>query len=149
MTSLIRFTPRHDVRQLQREFDRLFESFFPTRPTNSDEALESAVWVPRADLAETEDAYFIHLDLPGLGKDDVEINIHDGTLSISGERRHEETEEDRTFVRVERSYGRFYRAFTLPQTIDAQGIQATFEDGVLSIHVPKAEELKPRRIDIR
>ena len=149
MTSLIRFTPRHDVRQLQREFDRLFESFFPTRPTNGDEARESAVWAPRADLTETEGAYFIHLDLPGLQKDDVEINVHDGTLSISGERQHQETEEDRTFVRVERSYGRFYRAFSLPQTIDAQGIEATFEDGVLSIHVPTAEELKPRRIDIR
>lgn len=149
MTSLIRFTPRHDVRQLQREFDRLFESFFPTRSTNGDEALESAVWAPRADLAETEDAYFINLELPGLQKDDVEINIHDGTLSISGERRHEETKEDRTFVRVERSYGRFYRAFSLPQTINTQDIEATFGDGVLNIRVPKAEELKPRRIDIR
>ena len=149
MTSLIRFTPRHDMRQLQREFDRLFEGFFPSRTTNNDEALDSAVWAPRADLTETEDAYFIHLDLPGLQKDDVEINIHDGTLSISGERRHEETEKDRTFVRVERSYGRFYRAFSLPQTINVQSIEATFEDGVLSIHVPKTEELKPRRIDIR
>ena len=149
MTSLIRFTPRHDVRRMQREFDRLFESFFPTRPDGGDEALESAVWTPRIDLSETEDAYLIHLDLPGWKKEDVEINIHDGTLSISGERRNEETEEDRTFVRVERSHGRFFRSFSLPQTINTEGIEATFEDGVLSIAVPKAEELKPRRIDIR
>ena len=148
MTSLIRFTPRRDVRHLQREFDRLFESFFPTRPVD-DDAAESAVWAPRTDLSETDEAYLIHLDLPGLKKDEVEINVHDGTLSISGERRHEETAEDRTFVRVERSYGRFYRSFSLPQTINADGIEAAFEDGVLTIHVPKAEELKPRRIDIR
>ena len=148
MTSLIRFTPRHDMRRLQREFDHLFESFFPTRPA-TDEALESAVWAPRTDLSETEDAYLIHLDLPGLKKDEVEISVHDGTLSVSGERRQEETEEGRTFVRVERSYGRFYRSFSLPQTINAEGIEATFEDGVLTIYVPKAEELKPRRIDIR
>ena len=148
MTSLIRFTPRHDMRRLQREFDQLFESFFPARPA-TDEALESAVWAPRVDLSETEDAYLIHLDLPGLKKDEVEINVHDGTLSVSGERRQEETEEGRAFVRVERSYGRFYRSFSLPQTINAEGIEATFEDGVLTVHVPKAEELKPRRIDIR
>ena len=148
MTSLIRFTPRHDMRRLQREFDHLFESFFPTRSDTS-EGTESAVWAPRTDLSETEEAYLIHLDLPGLKKDDVEISVHDGTLSVSGERRHEETEEGRTFVRVERSYGRFYRSFSLPQTINADGIEATFEDGVLTIHVPKAEELKPRRIDIR
>ena len=90
----------------------------------------------------------IHLDLPGLTKEDVEISFHDGTLIISGERQHEETEEDRTFVRVERSYGRFYRAFTLPQTADTENIEATFGDGVLNIRVPKVEEVKPRRIDI-
>ena len=149
MTSLIRFTPRHDMRRLQCEFDHLFESFFPTRPAGGDEALESAVWAPRTDLSETENAYFIYLDLPGLKKGEVEINVHDGTLSVSGERRQEEAEEGRTFVRVERAYGRFYRSFSLPQTIDAASIEATFEDGVLTIEVPKAEELKPRRIDIR
>ena len=148
MSSLIRFTPRHDVRRMQREFDRLFESFFPTRPEHDDEARASAVWSPRTDLSETEDAYLINLDLPGLNKDEVEISVHDGTLSISGERRQEETEEGRKYVRVERSYGRFYRSFTLPQTIDTESIEATFADGVLNIRVPKAEELKPRRISI-
>ena len=147
MTSLIRFTPRHDVRRMQREFDRLFESFFPSHPTNGDG--DSAVWAPRTDLSETEEAYFINLDLPGLTKEDVEISFHDGTLSISGERQNEEKEEERTFVRVERSYGRFYRAFTLPQTANTDSIEATFGDGVLNIRVPKVEEVKPRRIDIK
>ncbi len=148
MSNLIRFTPRYDARRLQREFDRLFEGFFPTRSAQDDEALTSAVWAPRTDLAETDDAYLVTLDLPGLKKDEVEINVHDGTLTISGERKREETETDNKYVRVERSYGRFYRAFSLPQTINTEGIEATFEDGVLSIHVPKAEELKPRRISI-
>ena len=148
MSSLIRFTPRPDVRRMQREFDRLFENFFPTRPGNGDEALASAVWAPLTDLSETDDAYLIHLDLPGLKKDNVEINVHDGTLTISGERRHEETQNDEKFVRVERSYGRFYRAFSLPQTINTENIEATFEDGVLNIRVPKAEEVKPHRISI-
>jgi HSP20 family protein len=149
MTNLIRFSPSTDMHRLQHEIDRLFEGFFPTRTGNGNEALESAVWAPRTDLSETEDAYFIHLDLPGLNKKDVEINFHDGTLSISGERRAEETEKDRKFVRVERSYGRFYRAFTLPQTVKTDGIQANFDNGVLTIRVPKVEEAKPRRIDIK
>ena len=147
MTSLIRFTPRYEMRRMQREFDRLFDNFFPTHPSNGNG--ESAVWAPRTDLSETEDAYLINLDLPGLTKKDVEISFHDGTLSISGERWHEETEEDRTVVRVERSYGRFYRAFTLPQTAETESIEATFGDGVLNIRVPKVEEAKPRRIDIK
>ncbi len=146
MTSLIRFSPGHETRRMQREFDRLFDNFFPVHPSNGNG--ESAVWAPRTDLSETEDAYLIHLDLPGLAKEDVEISFHDGTLSISGERRQEETEEDRTFVRVERSYGRFYRAFTLPKTADTEGIEATFSDDVLNIRVSKIEEAKPRRIDI-
>lgn len=148
MTSLIRFTPRHDVRRMQREFDRLFENFFPVH-AGTDEDAESAVWAPRTDLSETDEAYFITLDLPGLTKDDVAINFHDGTLSIHGERKHEETEENQKFVRVERSYGRFYRAFTLPQTVNTESIEATFGEGVLNIRVPKAEEVKPRRIDIK
>lgn len=149
MTNLIRFSPTYDMRRLQREFDRLFENFLPSRPTGEDEALESAVWAPRTDLSESEEAYFIHLDLPGLKKEDVEINFHDGTLSISGERRHEETEDGHKFVRIERSYGRFYRSFSLPQTVNTDDIEANFEDGVLNIRVPKAEEVKPRRINIR
>ncbi|MFQ5571092.1 MAG: Hsp20/alpha crystallin family protein [Rhodothermales bacterium] len=145
MTSLIRFSPTANRRRMQREIDRLFESFFPMHSLNQD---ESAVWTPRVDLSETDDAYFIHLDLPGLNKENVEINFHDGTLSISGERRTEESEEGCTFVRVERSYGSFYRAFTLPQTVDGTNIEAAFENGVLDIRVPKAEESKPRRIEI-
>jgi HSP20 family protein len=147
MTSLIRFSPTSDMRRLQREIDSLFEDFFPTRRVQENGG-ESAVWAPRVDLSETEDNYYIHVDLPGMGKDDLEINYQDGTLSISGERHAEETEENRKFVRVERSYGRFYRAFTLPQAVQDDQIDATFENGVLNITVPKAEEVKPRRIDI-
>ena len=146
MTSLIRFSPNTEMRRLQREIDSLFDSFFPTTQGNGG---EGATWSPRVDLAETDDAYYIHADVPGLRKEDIEINMQDGTLSISGEREVKENEENRRFVRVERTYGRFYRAFSLPQTIDHDGIEASFEDGVLTIVVPKAEETKPRRIDIR
>ncbi len=146
MTNLIRFSPHTEMRHLQREIDSLFENIFPVR--NSDNT-DSVAWSPRVDLSETEDAYIVHADVPGMKKDEIEINYQDGTLTVSGERRMEETQEDKKFVRVERSYGRFYRAFTLPQTVRTQDITADFEDGVLTIVVPKAEESKPRRIEIR
>ena len=146
MTNLIRFSPSTEMRRLQREIDSLFDNFFPTRYEEGNN--EGVAWSPRVDLAETDDAYFIHADVPGLKKEDIEINYQDGTLTVRGERTFEETDENRKFVRVERSYGRFYRAFTLPKTVKEGDINATFEDGVLTIEVPKAEEKKPRRIEI-
>lgn len=147
MNSLIRFSPTTDMRRLQREIDGLFDSFFPVR--NTGENGDTAAWTPRVDLSETEHAYNVHVDLPGLKKNDLEINFHDGVLSISGERTAKTTDEHTKFVRVERSYGRFYRAFTLPQTAKSDEIEASFADGVLTVNVPKAEEIKPRRIDIK
>lgn len=147
MTNLIRFSPSSEMRRLQREIDTIFDNFFPTRYEGENSG-ETTAWTPRVDLAETDDSYFIHADVPGLNKEDIEINYQDGTLTVRGERTFEETNENRKFVRVERSYGRFYRAFTLPKSVNEGDIQATFEDGVLTIEVPKAEETKPRRIEI-
>lgn len=146
MRSLVRFSPNVEVRQLQREFDRLFNDFFPTPSTDNDESV--ATWTPRVDLSETEDAYHIHLDLPGVGRDDLNLNYHDGLLSISGERRSESQEEGTNYVRIERQAGHFYRSFKLPKTIDSAKIEAKYEDGVLLIRAPKAEESKPQRISV-
>ncbi len=147
MNRMIRFSPRSDLQNVQREIDRVFDSFF--RPSST-EGKESAVWSPRVDLSETEDAYLIHLDVPGMKKEDIEINFQDGTLTISGERRSHEAQEDeqRNYMRVERSFGHFYRSFTLPNTVNADDIQADYQEGVLKVRVPKAEEIKPRRIEI-
>jgi len=147
MTQLIRFSPTQDIRRMQNEFERLFGSVFPA-VRNEDPDAETAVWAPRVDLVENEESYLIHVDLPGLSKDDVNVNYHEGVLSISGDRRAEEYEEKDNCVRLERSYGRFYRSFTLPKTVKHDAIEATYENGVLSVRVPKAEESKPRRITI-
>lgn len=144
--SLIRRT--RDMRNLQREIDRLFDSFFPTRSSGSDDESTQAVWAPRVDLAESDDAYHIHVDLPGLNREDLNINYQDNQLTISGQRREEMTEKDGEYVRVERSFGNFYRSFTLPKSVNADDIEATYENGVLNIEVPKAEESKPRQIEI-
>lgn len=145
MTSLIRFSPPTEMRSLQREIDRMFDSFFPQGNGDQDQA----VWTPRVDLAESEEMYLVHLDVPGMKKDELTISYQDGTLSISGERKFEEKEEQANFVRVERRFGHFYRSFELPKAVVSDKIDASYEDGVLSIRIPKAEESKPRSIKIK
>jgi HSP20 family protein len=130
---------------MQREFDRLFNDFFPTT-TSEGQAKRS--WVPSVDLSETKDAYKVHLDVPGIAKEDLSINYHDGVLTVSGERKSEEKTEDTNYVRLERSFGSFYRSFNLPSAVKADAIQANYKDGVLDIEVPKADEVKPLRIKV-
>lgn len=148
MNSLVRFSPSTEMRRLQREVDQLFESFFPARRNEDQEAADQAVWAPRVDLKETDDHYIVHLDVPGMKKEDLQIRYQDGTLSVSGERFAEQDEQQEDFVRIERSFGRFYRSFALPKRVDDDKIEANYQDGVLTVRVPKAEETKPRRIEV-
>lgn len=145
MTRMIRYSPGREMRTLQREIDRVFDGFFGN---GGNEETGSATWTPRVDLAETEEGYLIHLDVPGMSKEDLDINFHENVLTVRGERKAEETNEQRNYVRVERAYGSFYRTFTLPKAIKHEEIQANYQDGVLTIRVPKAEESKPRRIEV-
>lgn len=148
MTNVVRFNPTSEFRRIQSDMDRLFDTFFPTR-TESEGSSDATIWTPRVDLAETEEAYLIHVDVPGVSKDAININYHDGVLSISGERTNEAREEGANFMRVERFAGRFYRSFSLPKAISTDAIEATYADGVLNVTVPKAEESKPRRIQVQ
>ncbi len=144
MTSLIRFSPATELRRLQNELDRIFDGYWPIRANGE----ETAIWTPRVDVTETEDAYLVHVDVPGVPKDAIDINYEDGTLTVSGERKSSERSENENVVRVERSYGRFFRSFSLPKTVKSEEISASYEDGVLKVHVPKAEESRPRRIQV-
>jgi HSP20 family protein len=148
MTKLIR-TPNRNLSSLQQEIDRLFEGFFPSRVSDEETSRYATMWSPRTDLVETPEAYRIEVDVPGLSRDNIHINFQDDRLTISGERSHEAREENEERVRVERSFGNFFRSFTLPSTVNAGDISATHENGVLTITVPKAEESKPRRIEIQ
>jgi len=125
-----------------REVDRLFDAFFG----QSDRGTRR--WVPPMDLVEADDHFVLKADLPGLSDDDVAIEVRDGTLKISGERKEEHEESERGWYRVERSFGTFSRSLTLPDGVDPDGIKAEFHDGVLEVRIPKPEERKPRRIEI-
>lgn len=143
--ALMRYTRGNDFDVLRREMTNLFDTFYG-RTTGDDQ--QSAVWTPRADIAETEDAYLIQLDVPGIDRNDLEITLEDGTLKVSGERTMQNEHENGQYHRIERTYGRFFRSFTFGPNADADSIEAHFDDGVLTIRVGKAEERKPRRIEV-
>jgi len=125
-----------------REVDRLFDSFFG----QSDRGARR--WIPPMDLVEADDHFVLKADLPGLTDDDVAIEVQDGTLKISGERKEEREQTERGWYRVERSFGSFSRSLSLPDGVDADRITAEFHNGVLEVRIPKPEERKPRRIAI-
>jgi HSP20 family protein len=104
--------------------------------------------LPPVDILESKDAYLIRAELPGMKKEDFKLEVNDGTLTLSGERKAEVLTEGVDYHRTERVNGKFSRSFYLPQTVTQDGIKATYRDGILEIHVPKAEEAKPRQIAI-
>lgn len=145
MANLTRRSPNRTLRNLQREVDSLFDRFFNRAGDDG----SSAVWAPQTDLLETDEDFQLRLDVPGMSKEDIDINLQNGTLTVSGERTSERTDEGDDYVRVERAFGNLHRTFTLPDAVDHENIEATYEDGVLSIHVPKTEESTRRQIEIR
>ncbi len=148
--TLIRYNPAREILNIEREFNRILNSF-GNRFGNAEkeEEYENAVWAPLTDIAEDDNNYYLHADLPGVQKKDLKISFKDGQLTISGERINEVKEDKKTYHRVERSYGKYYRAFNLPEKIVADKIEAKFQDGQLNVTIPKAEEAKPRLLDIK
>ena len=125
------------------EFDRLFNTLFDRS------ASEARSWTPPMDLVEAEDHFLLRADLPGMREEDVNIEVRDNTLRISGERKAEHEQRERGWYRLERQFGKFSRALTLPEGINPDSIEASFDHGVLEVKIPKPEERKPRRIEIK
>ena len=126
---------------LSNEFNRLFDTLF-------DRAETAQRWVPPMDLVEADDHFLLRADLPGMSEGDIAIEVQDGTLTISGERKAEHVTREKGWHRIERSFGRFSRALALPDGVNPDGVGAEFDKGVLTVHIPKPEERKPRRIAI-
>ncbi len=147
--SLSRISRNPSNDPLFRTLDHFFgdDSFRPFGAL-SREGLKSNGWMPPVDIRETEDGFEFTAELPGLTKDDVSITIEEKVLTLTGERKWDDEESKNEFHRVERAYGSFSRAFTLPSVVDASKVEAKFDHGVLTISVPKAEEVKPRQIKI-
>lgn len=137
--------PFRELFDLQRDINQLFDSSFAV--PHEDVALKA--WTPAVDVYEDENTFLIKLELPEVNKDDVKVSLNDNTLSISGERRVENEQNRENYHRVERSYGQFYRSFTLPPNVDTAAINAEFKDGMLRLTLPKREEAKPKQIEVK
>jgi len=137
--------PIKGMRKLQRGIDRMFDDFFA--PQYPQEMMS-----PACDIEETKDHYLVSFDLPGVPKDNLKIELKDDQLIVSGERQEEHREEGKNRISSERYYGSFQRSFTLPSSVDANEVEARYQDGVLRIAVPKAPEseaAKPKQIQIK
>jgi HSP20 family protein len=144
MTWMIRRNALNDFRNLQNEFNHFIGASFP----RAEESVLQGSWNPAVDLAENENAIVLEADLPGVKAEDFNLSVENFVLTLSGERKFEKKSEADNYHRVERSYGSFVRSFTLPSTINVEGVKAEFKDGVLRVTLPKREEVRARQIKI-
>lgn len=135
--------PSRELSLLQGDVNRVFERFF------GPEAAPTQRWIPALDIMEQDDSFVLHMDLPGMSEDDVTIEVEDRVLRVAGERRDERRSSGDGFRRLERGFGRFERVLTLPRGVDPDAVQANFERGVLEVQIPKPEQSRPRRVDIK
>lgn len=131
---------------LRNELDRLFEAPL-TELARTTHLLSGSA--PAIDIYEDKDNFVVKAELPGMKKEDIDLSLHDGSLSISGERKGDEKWQDAEVYRSERFFGRFQRTVALPTPVDAANIKAHYKDGVLTVTLPKAEEAKPKQIDVQ
>ena len=156
MTSMTQWDPFQDLRsargaqdEMQQMTRSLAQAFGLAAQPQVGAAASAPAWVPALDISERKDAYLVTVELPGVEADDLEITMEDGLLTIQGERHFAHDSSEQQFHRVERRYGAFRRSITLPAHVIAEGIEASVDNGVLQILVPKMEEATPKRIKIR
>jgi HSP20 family protein len=150
MATIARWDPFRDLMEIQGELNRLFgRTYGSTEDTGGASTLSTGAWAPAVDVYEDKEKVLLHVELPGVEPDDVEVAVEDSTLTIRGQREVASDLDQDNYRRVERRYGAFVRAFTLPPIADAERVDASFDKGVLTIEVPKKEEARPRRIEIK
>ncbi len=136
------------LREIEEMFDRYTKAMgWPL--ARGSEPMTAADWTPKVDISETDSQILIKADIPGVAKEDVKVTLENGMLSIRGERRQEKEDKGEKFHRIERSYGSFYRSFSLPRTVDAQAIKASFDNGMLQLILPKTASASPDSVEIK
>ncbi len=148
MTALTRWNPSRDLLSITEEMNRFVDSVFRNGETRQT-SLFQGTWTPVADISEDRDNYYLHIELPGMSRNDIKVRYDDGLLVISGEKKSSfANKDDISYHRVERGYGKFERSFRLTSQILSDKISADFTNGVLSVTLPKAEEVKPKEIEV-
>jgi HSP20 family protein len=144
--NIIRWDPFRDLATLRERMNRLFEETYTSRGEEKD--LVAGTWNPSVDIYEKENELVLKAEVPGIDENDIELKIEDNTLTLKGDRKFEKETKEENYYRIERSYGSFYRSFTLPRNIDQDKIKAACENGILKVTLPKKAELKPKNVKI-
>ena len=147
MANMTRWNPFAEIEDILDRYNRQVSRNAPASNGNR-EILQKTDWSPVVDISEDQDAFLIRAELPGINKEDVKVSVHDGVLTIQGERRDEHESKENKRHRVERFYGHFARSFTLPDHVDDENIKASYKDGILELTLAKQEKAKPRAIEV-
>jgi HSP20 family protein len=145
--AITRWDPFRDMFALQNRVNSLFQEF--NRGQGETDAVATSAFVPAVDIYEDEHKIVVKLEVPGMKQEDLDIRFENNTLTVRGERKFEKEEKEENFHRIERRYGTFYRAFTVPNTVNTEGIKADYEAGVLRIELEKRAEAKPKQIKVQ
>ena len=144
--ALVKYNPLRELRTMQEQMNKLLNVSWNHDVAGED--MKDGIWQPSVDIYETADAIVIKAELPDVDQKDIDVRIEDNTLTIKGERRHEDEVKKENYHRIERYFGSFQRSFSLPATIDQERVLAACERGVLTVTLPKKEETKPKQINI-
>lgn len=142
--AITRWDPFREVVALQNRMNTLFRGL-----DEENSPMTAASFVPAVDIYEDKDKVQLKLEVPGIDQKDLHVSVEDNTLTVQGERKFENDEKQENFHRIERSYGSFYRAFTLPPTVDAENISADYKAGVLKLELKKKPEAQPKQIEVK
>ncbi len=140
--TLVRWTPWRELEDMQRSLSRILDD-------TSFGTAETSQWIPAIDIRETDSALLVQAELPGIDKKDIKLEVKDGVLTLSGERNYEKDVKEENAHRIERSYGRFARSFSLPTNVDTDKVDASMNNGVLEVRLPKKESAKPKAITVK
>jgi len=143
--AIVKFNPFRDLRTMQDQMNRLLDMAWNRE---IGEELREGVWQPLVDIYEDEHSVIIKAEVPDIDQKDIEVRIEENTLTLKGERKHSSDVKKENYHRVERYYGQFQRSFSLPHSINQEGVKATCDKGVLTVILPKREEAKPKQINV-
>ena len=144
--AVVKWDPFRDLVSIQDRMNRLFEQTLSR--SRGEEGVTATTWTPAVDLYETADTILMKAELPGVAREDIQIQIDGNTLTLKGERRFARDVQEESYLRIERAYGSFHRSFALPATVQQENVRAVLKDGVLELVLPKAEDSKPKRISV-
>ena len=147
LSSFTRWNPIRDLEDMQRRFSTHLD-IAPTGNGGEKEMLTVTEWSPSVDISEDDKEFLVKAELPDVKREDIKVNVENGVLTITGERKFEKEEKGKKYHRIERSYGSFTRSFTLPEAVKADKVAAEFKDGLLHVRLPKDESAKPKNIAV-